>query len=189
MKNAAIFVDRDNTIIHDDGYMSSPEQIHLLPGAKKALHEAIKYFRLYMVTNQSGIGRGYYTMEDAQACNRRLLELLELPPPEFHGICIAPETPEQPQIYRKPSPKYILETIVKDNLDPGLCFIIGDKISDLESGINAGISPILVGEGINAPNEDASRFAAERKINVRENLYAAVQLCVEKLTLKRHNNY
>ena len=155
--------------------MSRPHQIRLLPEAKKALHLAIKHFRLYMVTNQSGIGRGYYTLEDAQACNRRLFELLELPSPCFHGVCIAPETPEQPQVYRKPSPKYILETIEKDNLNPKLCFMIGDKISDLETGLNAGITSILVGEGISPPHESSIRFAEEHEIHICKNLYEAVR--------------
>ena len=110
----ALFLDRDDTIVRDEGYMSRPEQIVLLPGAADALRRArAAGFRLYLVTNQSGIGRGYYTLADAEACNRRLEALLGL---SFDGVCIAPERPDEPSRYRKPSPAYLLERIAADGL-------------------------------------------------------------------------
>ncbi len=145
MKPAALFLDRDDTIVRDLGYIGRPEQIALLPGAADALRRAATAFRLYLVTNQSGIGRGYYTLADAEACNRRVVELLGLPPPGFHGVCIAPERPDQPSRYRKPSPAYVLERIAEDGLDPARCHVIGDKRSDLECGLAAGVGAVLVG--------------------------------------------
>jgi histidinol-phosphate phosphatase family domain/HAD-superfamily hydrolase, subfamily IIIA len=159
-RSAAIFLDRDDTIIKDAGYMSRPEQIELLPGAAETLRSAIASgIRLYLITNQSGIGRGYYTMSDAETCNARLLELLDLPAPGFSGICIAPEPPDVPSKYRKPSPAYLLEMLERDTLDPTRSFIIGDKISDLECGQNAGITPLLVGA-----RPEALAFAEARGI-------------------------
>lgn len=179
MNTAALFLDRDDTITYDESYMSRPEQIRLLPGVAEALQKAAKHFRLYLITNQSGIGRGLYMLEDAEACNARMLELLELPVPGFHGICIAPETPDQPAHYRKPSPTYILETIVRDALDPAQCWIIGDKVCDLECGMNAGITPILVGKGTDAPREDALTFADSHGISAFISLPEAINALVK----------
>lgn len=169
----ALFLDRDDTIVRDEGYMSRPEQIVLLPGAADALRRArAAGFRLYLVTNQSGIGRGYYTLADAEACNRRLEELLGL---AFDGICIAPERPDEPSRYRKPSPAYLLERIAADGLDPARCAAIGDKVSDLECGLAAGVPAALVARGATgAPREDAAAFAAARGIPVFRSLAAAV---------------
>ena len=161
----ALFLDRDDTLVRDAGYMSRPEQIEPLPGVAKALRDArAAGFRLHLVTNQSGIGRGYYTMADALACNRRLEELLGI---VFDGVCIAPERPDEPSRYRKPSPAYLLERIAADGLDPAACWMVGDKVSDLACGLAAGVRAALVARGATgAPREDAAAFAAERGIPV-----------------------
>ncbi len=161
----ALFLDRDDTLVRDAGYMSRPEQIEPLPGVAEALRDArAAGFRLHLVTNQSGIGRGYYTMADALACNRRLEELLGI---GFDGVCIAPERPDEPSRYRKPSPAYLLERIAADGLDPAACWMVGDKVSDLACGLAAGVRAALVARGAaGAPREDAAAFAAERGIPV-----------------------
>lgn len=174
MKRGALFLDRDDTLVYDDGYMGRPEQIRLLPGVAQALRKAAARFRLYLVTNQSGIGRGLYSMTDAQACNNRLVELLELPAPGFAGICIAPEKPGDPSPYRKPSPAYLIERIQRDDLDPEACCIIGDKLSDLECGLNAGIRSILVGKGEGEPRTNARAFAHQHGISVFQSLPEAI---------------
>ena len=170
----ALFLDRDDTLVRDAGYMSRPEQIELLPGVAEALRDArAAGFRLYLVTNQSGIGRGYYTMADALACNRRLEELLGI---GFDGVCIAPERPDEPSRYRKPSPAYLLERIAEDGLDPDACRMVGDKVSDLECGLAAGVRAALVSRGsTGAPREDAAAFAAARGIPVFESFPAFVR--------------
>jgi len=161
----ALFLDRDDTLVRDAGYMSRPEQIEPLPGVAEALRAArAAGFRLHLVTNQSGIGRGYYTMADALACNRRLEELLGI---GFDGVCIAPERPDEPSRYRKPSPAYLLERIAADCLDPAACWMVGDKVSDLACGLAAGVRATLVARGATGvPREDAAAFAAEREIPV-----------------------
>jgi len=74
-------------------------------------------------------------------------ELIGLPRPLFTGIGIAPEAPDQPSLYRKPSPRFILEMIVQHQLDPAQCIMIGDRESDVEAGLNAKISTIAVCSG------------------------------------------
>ena len=143
--NKAIFLDRDGTIIHDKEYLHKPEDVELIPGADNALRHAIELgYLLFLFTNQSGIGRKYYSMEDAVRVNDRMIELLGLPSPGFSGICIAPEIPEEPSRYRKPSPNFILEMIAKHHLDPDKCCMIGDKKSDVLAGLNAGIRSVAV---------------------------------------------
>lgn len=141
---AALFLDRDGTIIRDTGFLCDPAGVELLDGAKEALRRALRTHRLYLFSNQSGIGRGFYTMEQALAVNARMLELLALPPPGFSGICLAPEAPEAPAVYRKPSPRFIQESIRRDGLDPARCWMLGDRLSDLQAGVNAGIRPALI---------------------------------------------
>lgn len=141
---AALFLDRDGTIIRDAGFLSDPDGVELLDGAKEALHRAARTHRLYLFTNQSGIGRGYYTLEQAHAVNRRMAALLDLPPPGFAAVCIAPEAPDEPSVYRKPSPRFILECVARDALDPAQCWMIGDRLSDVQAGVNAGIRAALI---------------------------------------------
>jgi D-glycero-D-manno-heptose 1,7-bisphosphate phosphatase len=186
----ALFLDRDDTLVRDAGYMSRPEQIELLPGVAEALRDArAAGFRLYLVTNQSGINRGFYTLDDALACNRRLEELVFGPttkPPNhqttepsavgFDGVCIAPERPDEPSRYRKPSPAYLLERIAEDGLAPAACRMVGDKVSDLECGLAAGVRAALVARGsTGAPREDAAAFAAARGIPVFDSFPAFVR--------------
>jgi D-glycero-D-manno-heptose 1,7-bisphosphate phosphatase len=146
LKNKAVFLDRDGTIIHDGNYMKDPSEIVLLPRAQEAmtlLRDA--GFILFLFTNQSGIGRGYFTIDAVHRCNERMLELLGLGSPLFVDVCIAPEKPDEPAIYRKPSPRFINESIAKHGLDPAQSWMVGDKPLDVESGLNAGINAALVG--------------------------------------------
>lgn len=144
----ALFLDRDGTLIYDKDYLSDPGEVELVPGTDIALQMASDLgYLLFLVTNQSGIGRGYYTMADYERVNARMLELLKMSGDVFAEICVAPERPDESSEYRKPSPKFIKEMIAKYDLDPGQCYMIGDKQCDVLTGMNAGINPIAVGTG------------------------------------------
>ena len=149
--NKALFLDRDGTLIPDKEYLSDPAGVELIPGVRDALARARQLgYRLYLLTNQSGIGRGYYTLADAIRCNERMEQLLALgtpPAPLFAGICIAPEAPGQPSLYRKPSPRYIHEMLARDNLDPAQSWMIGDREADIDTGLAAGIRSAAVCTG------------------------------------------
>lgn len=144
----ALFLDRDGTIIFDRDYLADPAGVELVPGAAGALRRARALgYLLFLFTNQSGIGRGLHTIEDTHRCNARMNELLDLGPAPFAGICIAPEAPDQPSLYRKPSPRFILEMIAQHALDPAQCWMIGDRESDLDAGLAAGIRSAAVCTG------------------------------------------
>lgn len=156
----ALFLDRDGTVIYDKDYLSDPNDVELIPGTDTALRTALALgYRLFLVTNQSGIGRGYYTAEDFHKVNERMIELLGLPRPVFTEICVAPETPDQPSEYRKPSPKFIEEMIAKYNLDPEKCYMVGDKQCDVMTGINAGINAVAVATGKDADRDQFEELA------------------------------
>jgi D-glycero-D-manno-heptose 1,7-bisphosphate phosphatase len=142
----ALFIDRDDTLIVDKIYLSDPAGVELLPGVIEGLRRARELgYQLFLFTNQSGIGRGYYTIEDAHRVNERMEELIGLPRPLFVEIGIAPEAPDQPSLYRKPSPLFITEMIAKYKLDPAQCIMVGDRESDIEAGINAKIRCAALG--------------------------------------------
>lgn len=144
----ALFLDRDGTIIHDRDYLCDPAGVELIPGSADALRRARALgYLLFLFTNQSGIGRGYHTIEDTHRCNARMLELLGLGPHLFAGVCIAPEAPDQPSFYRKPSPRFINETVQQHGLDRAQCWMIGDRESDLDAGLAAGIRVAAVCSG------------------------------------------
>ena len=170
---AALFLDRDGTIIRDAGYLSDPAGVELLADAKEALHRAAHTHRLYLFTNQSGIGRGYYTLEQAHAVNARVFELLDLPPPGFAATCIAPEAPDAPSVYRKPSPRFIRECIARDALDPAQCWMIGDRLSDIQAGVNAGIRAALI-RNDDYFNEATRAFCAGHGIAIFDSLALAL---------------
>ena len=144
----ALFLDRDGTLILDKDYLADPAGVELLPGIADALARARSLgYKLFLFTNQSGIGRGFYTLEDAHRVNARLEEMLGLTRPIFDDICIAPESPEQPSAYRKPSPRFIIECISRHSLNAKDCWMVGDRESDLQAGLRANIRAAAVCTG------------------------------------------
>lgn len=145
---AALFLDRDGTLIVDKVYLADPAGVELIGGVANALRRARALgCKLFLFTNQSGIGRGYHTMDDTRRVNARLEALLGVPAPAFDAICIAPEAPDQAVVYRKPSPRFILEMIAEHRLDPAACYMVGDSAADIQAALNAGIHPVVVRTG------------------------------------------
>ena len=144
----ALFLDRDGTIIVDKHYLADPAGVEVIPGVRSALQRACELgYKLFLFTNQSGIGRGLYTLDDVLLVNARMETLLALASPLFTELCIAPEAPDQPSLYRKPSPRFIQEMIAAYHLDPAHCAMIGDRPSDAQAGLNAGIRSIAICTG------------------------------------------
>lgn len=136
----AIFLDRDGTLIENRHYLGSPEGVALLPGVREALRWARDNgTKLFLFTNQSGVGRGYFTMADVEAVNRRMIEMLGLGDDLFAAVCIAPEAPGDSIAYRKPSPRFILEMLAEHGLAADACWMVGDGPADWEAAVNAGI--------------------------------------------------
>lgn len=150
----AIFLDRDGTIIIDKHYLKDPGEIEFLPGAIDALKELqTNNFKLYIITNQSGIGRGYFTIDEMHAVHRELEKQLEKEEITLSGIAYCPHSPDDHCDCRKPSPKLINQFIISDEIDPSQSYMIGDKKSDVDAGINAKMQGILLTENPSKENE------------------------------------
>lgn len=159
----ALFLDRDGTLIFDKHYLSDPDGVEIIPGIPEALRRARALgYQLFLFTNQSGIARGLHTLEDVLRCNTRMEELLGLPTPLFTDICIATEGPDEVLAYRKPSPRFILESIARHALDPRRCWMVGDRESDIDAGLNAHIRSAAVCTG----KHDAKTWAAIDRVGV-----------------------
>ncbi len=150
-----MFLDRDGTIIHEREYLARPEQVAIFPGAARALKSLMDNgWRLVIVSNQAGVGRGYFTLDDVNRVHAHLCAELAKEGVEFAKIYFAPEAPGQPSRGRKPSPQFLFDARDEFNLDLSQCFMIGDKLIDLECGWNAGVKKsILVRTGYGAELE------------------------------------
>ena len=145
----ALVLDRDGTLITHVPYLQDPAQVVVLPGVREGLRQALAAgLKLFLHSNQSGVGRGYFTVEAVDICNRRMIELLDLGPTPFERICIAPEHPDQPSKYRKPSPAFALEIIADFKLNPDELCYIGDRGSDIETAHAAGTRAAAVATGL-----------------------------------------
>ena len=152
MSDKAIFLDRDNTLVEDPGYISDPDQVKLLDGVAEALIElkALGY-KLIVVTNQSAVARGIITEEVLAKIHERLRQLLIEKNAFLDGIYYCPYHPEgvvakyrKESKYRKPSPGMLLEAADDMDIDLGQSWCIGNSRSDVEAGLRAGCKTVLI---------------------------------------------
>jgi D-glycero-D-manno-heptose 1,7-bisphosphate phosphatase len=149
MMKSAVFLDRDGTLIEDRHYLHKPEEVVIFPGAVRALARLLDAgYELFMVTNQSGVGRGYFTMADVDNVHAHLNRELARDGVRLTKIYTAPEAPDQPSRGRKPSPQFLFDAREEFGIDLASSYMIGDKGIDLECGLNAGVhKSILVRTG------------------------------------------
>jgi len=138
----ALFLDRDGTLIEDPGYISSPDDVRMLPG----IPDALRRFReaghaLVIVTNQSGIGRGLYGWRDYDSVAARLAELLLAEGIAIDMTLACGHAPEEGAAcgWRKPAPGMVLEAARLLALDLSRSIMAGDKLADIEAAHAAGI--------------------------------------------------
>jgi D-glycero-D-manno-heptose 1,7-bisphosphate phosphatase len=173
--NKAVFLDRDGTLIEERDYLSRPEDVVIFPGIGQALRRLQEAgFALFIVSNQSGVGRGYFTMADVERVNQHLLNELAREKVRFKQVYVAPEAPDTRSRGRKPSPQFLFDARDEFGLNLAQCYMVGDKLIDLECGWNAGVNEsILVRTGYGADCERSSAAAIQRAVVV-DNLAAAV---------------
>jgi D-glycero-D-manno-heptose 1,7-bisphosphate phosphatase len=176
----AVFLDRDGTLNVDKNYLSDPAQLELIPGTGAALRHLMDAgFLLFIITNQSGIGRGYYTLEDMHAVNERLCSDLEKEGVRFEKIYFAAESPEQPSRGRKPSPQFLFDARDQFSIDLSKSYMVGDKLIDLECGQNAGVrQSVLVRTGYGREVEKKLR-EPRKNISACDDIAAAAQWIVK----------
>ena len=154
--NRAVFLDRDGTLIEDKDYLHRPEEVVIFPGVGPALRRLQDAgFKLFIVTNQSGVGRGMFPLAEVHKVHEHLCRELAKDGVYIEKIYIAPEAPDTPSRGRKPSPQFLFDA--RDEFGIGLpqSYMVGDKRIDLECGWNAGVKQsILVRTGYGAEVED-----------------------------------
>lgn len=142
----AVFLDRDGTLMVDVDYCGDPAKVEVFPDAGEALRQLKQAgYRLIVVTNQSGIGRGYFSENAYRAVEREFLRQLGNGLIDATYYCA--DLPETNSSRRKPAPGMIFEAERDHQLDLARSYFIGDKTSDIECGRNAGVRTILVQTG------------------------------------------
>lgn len=145
MKRKAIFFDRDDTLIKDKGYMFDPLDLEFFPKTFEVLRELEEMgFLLFIVTNQSGIGRGLFNVEDMEHFHLHMIQELIDQDIEIVEIAFCPHKPDDLCDCRKPSPKMITDLCAKFLIDKDKSFMFGDKTSDLLAGENAGLKSFIM---------------------------------------------
>src|SRR4029450_9928896 len=153
----AVFVDRDGTIMPDADYCSDPKDVRIFAGVPEALqHLKSKGFKLIIITNQSGIGRGLFTVDQYHAVEAEVLR--QLGDSLIDATYFCPDVPGQGSSCRKPAPGMILQAAREHQIDLSRSFFIGDKEIDAECGRNAGGRTIRVPTGF---DRDAANSYAD----------------------------
>jgi histidinol-phosphate phosphatase family protein len=162
-----IFLDRDDTIVPDRHYLDNVEGIELLEGAGQALRrmQDLEY-QLVLVTNQSGIGRGYFPESIVHGQHARLATLLEPYGVRFETIRFCPHTPDDRCNCRKPEPGMLLDAGRELGTDFSRSWMIGNSEADVEAGVAAGCRSIQIVGGVDLAQ--AARIIEEAKFEVAD---------------------
>jgi D-glycero-D-manno-heptose 1,7-bisphosphate phosphatase len=165
-----VVLDRDGTVVVDREYLADPAGLEFLPGAAQGLRRLHQLgHRLVIISNQSGVGRGLFSLERLQQINARLRQMVQQAGAELAGIYCCPHAPEEDCACRKPKTGLLLQAARELGFDPHDTIVIGDKTSDVELGRRVGAMTILLAG-------DARAAAAHGAASVAPNLSAAVEL-------------
>ncbi|MBW2984842.1 HAD family hydrolase [Candidatus Woesearchaeota archaeon] len=146
--NKAVFLDRDGVLNEDPGYVHKVEHFKLFPGVIEGL-KLLKDFKLIIITNQSGIGRGYYSEDDFHNFNNHLVDELKKCGIKIEKTYYCPHHPDDKCDCRKPSIKLLNKAVDEFNIDLKESWVIGDHPHDIKMGKTAGCKAIymLTGHG------------------------------------------
>lgn len=154
--NKAVFLDRDGTIMSDVGYCSSVNQVHIYPYSAMAINLFQQMgYKVIIITNQSGIGRGMFSIGRLRTIHEFIKTSMLLSGTILDAIYYCPHIPDNMCLCRKPSPGMIFAAESDHRLTLSLSYFIGDKYTDIESAFRSGCNPILIeGQGSEFESED-----------------------------------
>lgn len=155
MSRKAVFLDRDGTINEDPGYLSDPAEFRLLPTVVEGirlLNDAA--FLVVVITNQSGVSRGFLSLETLEGIHQRMKMELKLGGARIDGIYYCPHHPQDGCSCRKPGTGLLKRAIDELDIDPIQSFMVGDRWSDIEAGQRIGCRTIQVPEQPDSSEEE-----------------------------------
>lgn len=159
MRSPAVFFDRDGTLMEEVHYCGDPAQVRVYPGVSEGLRRLKKAgFRIFIVSNQSGIGRGIISESQYQAVEAELLTQIGEGLIDASYFC--PDAPGTPSSRRKPEPGMLREAAGEFALDLARSYMVGDKADDVECGKRAGVKTIQVLTGYGAEQACAPDYRA-----------------------------
>lgn len=182
MKHAAVFFDRDDTLMVNVPYLGDPSLVEVFPEAAMAMYQLREAgFWLFVVSNQSGVGRGLITRSQVFSVNAELKRQLD--GDYIHAFYHSFGSPDDPSVTdRKPSPELLYKAAEINNIDLGASFFVGDRLSDIECGINAGCRTVLLNHLKSSRRDtgDPEDIAAREKAHyIAENLIHAAQWIID----------
>lgn len=161
-----VILDRDGTITVERNYLSNHNQVELIPNAAKGLKKLRNLgLGLLVITNQAGVGRGYFNLNDLKLIHERMIDLLAAEGVAIDGIYFCPHKVEDNCTCRKPKLGLIEQALKKHNFDPKGCFVIGDKALDIELGEAMGATTFLVRTGYGAEVEKEKKASPDYIVN------------------------
>jgi len=182
-----LVLDRDGTLIEECHYLDDPARVRLVPGAVEGLHRfAEEGFALAVVTNQSGIGRGLFSIETLAAIHDELIAQLAAENIQVARISYCPHHPDDGCACRKPAPGLLRDTLIELGYTPEQCVVVGDKPCDIQLGQSLGTRTALVRTGYGAATEQAGSatadFVADTLHDLAQQLFvhAPTDLAVER---------
>jgi D-glycero-D-manno-heptose 1,7-bisphosphate phosphatase len=140
-----VILDRDGTLVIDRGYLGDAAGLEFEPGAAEGLNWLYSHgYRLVVITNQSGVGRGLFTLERLEEMNARLRVMVEDVGARLEGIYYCPHAPDSSCACRKPALGLLTRAVADLGFDPAMAIMVGDKESDIEFGHRAGATTVLI---------------------------------------------
>lgn len=147
MADRAVFLDRDGTMATDVHYCSRPEDLELFPDTSKAIRLLNQNgFKVIVITNQSGIARGYFTKETLAKIHEKMKRELAKEGAWVDGIYYCPHHPDDGCDCRKPKPRLLLQAASEHDIDLKYSFVVGDLQMDVDLGKAVGCKTILLGD-------------------------------------------
>ena len=175
----AVFFDRDGTLNRDDGYTYKTQSFELLPGVIGALKLLKNNFKFFIVTNQSGVGRGYYTLDDVHKFNEKMVKELEKHDIAIKRVYICPHHPDETCECRKPGTKYIKDAKKEFNLDLKNSWTIGDHPHDVQMGKNAGCKTVYLLTGHGEKHKKELDGKGIKPDFISKNIYEAAKFIIK----------
>jgi D-glycero-D-manno-heptose 1,7-bisphosphate phosphatase len=145
MSSPAVFLDRDGTINEEMGYINHLSRFQVFPQAAPAIRRLNEAgLKVVVISNQSGVARGYFPLALMEETNRRLTQVLAEGSARLDGFYLCTHHPEAGCSCRKPKPELILRAARDLDLDLSRSYLVGDRYNDLETAANAGVKGVLV---------------------------------------------